>query len=163
MQTIVKSRKTNNYLFSTPNIAAVLSKQHQREQRGFSLLEMLLVVALIGILAAYAVPTYQGYMQQTRFMEVVQQTQSVRISQAACLLSAGQDLTACDSFDELALQAPTETDNTASVSVLASSAVITGTGTTASGGYTYILTPSYNDAGQLQYAVSGTCVAAAAC
>ncbi len=152
MQTIEKSRKTN-YLFTNP----------QQGQQGFSLLEMLLVVALIGILAAYAVPTYQGYMQQTRFMEVVQQAQSVRISQAACLMTAGQDLAACDSFDELALQAPTATDNTASVSVLASTAVITGTGTTASGAYTYILTPGYNDVGQLQYAVSGTCVAAAAC
>jgi len=173
MQAIGKSRKAeiNQVLLSLLpfNSGAHADRQGRylkylkSEQQGFSLLEMLLVVALIGILAAYAVPTYQGYMQQTRFMEVVQQTQSVRISQAACLMTVGQELSACDSFAELALQAPSASDNTASVSITASTAVITGTGTSASGDYTYLLTPSYNEAGQLDYAVSGTCVAAGAC
>ena len=141
----------------------------QREQPkaknafGFSLLEMLLVVALIGILAAYAIPTYQGYLQQTRFMEVVQQTQAVRISQSACLMQAGQDLTECDSFAELALQAPNATDNTASVGVAVTTGVVTGTGTSNSGGYTYILTPKFNDQGILDYGTTGTCVAAGVC
>ncbi|MDP6968138.1 MAG: prepilin-type N-terminal cleavage/methylation domain-containing protein [Gammaproteobacteria bacterium] len=130
---------------------------------GFSLLELLLVVALIGILAAFAVPTYQNYMQQTRFMEVVQQSQAVRISQAACLMAAGQNLTACDSYTEVALQAPAATVNTATVTISPTTALITGTGTSAAGGYTYILTPSYNTAGQLVYTPSGTCVAAGAC
>ena len=171
MQAIGKSRKTaiNLRLLSAKNTGAYTHKLDWQvkyapsTQQGFSLLEMLLVVALIGILAAYAVPTYQGYMQQTRFMEVVQQAQSVRISQAACLMTVGQELSACDSFTELALQAPTASDNTASVSITASTAVITGTGTSASGSYTYLLTPSYNAAGQLNYAVSGTCVAVSAC
>ena len=130
---------------------------------GFSLLELLLVVALIGILAAFAVPTYQKYLQQTRFLEVVQHTQAVRISQAACLMVAGQNLTACDSYTELALQAPVATANTAQVTISLTKAIITGTGTSSAGGFTYILTPSFNTAGQLSYSVSGTCVAAAAC
>jgi hypothetical protein len=49
------------------------------------------------------------------------------------------------------------------VGITTSTAVITGTGTSASGSYTYLLTPSYNAAGQLSYAVSGTCVAVSAC
>ena len=170
MHTIEKSWKTETkpVLFAFI-LGAPADRQRRnlsdpkRGEQGFSLLEMLLVVALIGILAAYAVPTYQGYMQQTRFMEVVQQTQSVRISQAACLMTVGQELSACDSFAELALQAPLASDNTASVSLTTSTAIITGTGTSAAGGYTYLLTPSYNAAGQLDYSVSGTCVAAGAC
>ena len=130
---------------------------------GFSLLELLLVVALIGILAAFAVPTYQKYLQQTRFLEVVQHTQAVRISQAACLMAAGQNLTACDSYTELALQAPVATANTAQVTISSTNAIITGKGTSAAGGFTYILTPSYNASGQLAYKLTGTCIAAGAC
>ena len=132
-------------------------------QAGFSLLEMLLVVALIGVIAAYAVPTYQSYMQNTRFMEVVQQTQAVRLSQAACLLQAGNNLSACDAYDELTLNAPAATNNTASVDITGNTGILTGTGTAAAGGYTYTLTPSFNDQNQLQYAVGGTCVKAKAC
>lgn len=135
----------------------------KQQQAGFSLLEMLLVVALIGVIAAYAVPTYQSYMQNTRFMEVVQQTQAVRLSQAACLLQEGNNLSACDAFDELTLDAPAATDNTASVAIISSTGVLTGTGTAAAGGYTYTLTPGFNDQNQLQYTVGGTCVAAKAC
>lgn len=137
--------------------------EEDTEQAGFSLLEMLLVVALIGVIAAYAVPTYQSYMQNTRFMEVVQQTQAIRLSQAACLLQAGTDLSACDAFDELTIDAPAATANTAEVAITDSTGVLTGTGTAASGGYTYILTPSFNEQNQLQYTVSGSCVENKAC
>lgn len=134
-----------------------------KRQQGFSLLELLLVVALIGILAAFAVPTYQSYLQKTRFMEVVQLSHAVRIAQSACLLQAGEKLNACDTFAELAYPAPKESDNTKSISMTTSSAVISGTATTAAGGYTFTLTPSINSAGQLTYAKGGTCAAVGYC
>jgi len=130
---------------------------------GFSLLELLLVVALIGILAAFAVPTYQTYLQKTRFMEVVQHSHAIRVAQSACLLQAGDDISACDTFVELAVPAPSTSDNTQSVGLSATSGMITGTGAAGAGGYTFTLSPSINSDGLLTYALGGSCITAGFC
>lgn len=147
--------------FMEHHVDVKVGRQHLRN--GFSLLELLLVVALIGILAAFAVPTYKTYLQKTRFMEVVQHSHAVRVAQSACLLQVGDDLNACDTFAELAIPSPNSSNNMQSITLASTNGKITGTGTTAAGGYTFTLTPSINDAGLLTYAIGGSCVTVGFC
>ncbi|NRP09310.1 MULTISPECIES: type IV pilin protein [unclassified Marinobacterium] len=52
-----------------------------RHQKGFTLIELMIVVAIIGILASIAYPAYQDYVQQARRTEAMNALSEVRIAQ----------------------------------------------------------------------------------
>jgi len=64
-------------------------------QKGFTLIELMIVVAIIGILAAIAIPQYQNYIAKSQVSRVVSETGAVKTAIETCLLDGKAD-TACN-------------------------------------------------------------------
>ncbi|MBD9513367.1 pilin [Pseudomonas sp. PDM22] len=71
-----------------------------KAQKGFTLIELMIVVAIIGILAAIALPAYQDYTRKARVSEVVLAASSARTCVTEIVQSAGT--TTFDSLDSCA-------------------------------------------------------------
>ncbi len=137
-------------------------KMIKKAQAGFTLIELMIVVAIIGILASIALPAYQTYLKKSRFTEVVLATGAVKDMVDICFQTGGgAALTGtCDTANLVGATA----NNTGvqgnyvnSVGITAATAAVTGTATAALGSFTYILTPTLAN-GSLTWAKSGTCM-----
>lgn len=61
----------------------MLSKIRMREEKGFTLVELMIVVAIFGVLAAIAIPNFIAYRNKARIAACVGTTESMRGAFAA--------------------------------------------------------------------------------
>lgn len=69
--------------------------------RGFTLIELMIVVAIIGLLAAIAIPQYQDFVTRSRWSSNYTSLSQVRMAIGECSQVNSGDISLCDSIAKL--------------------------------------------------------------
>jgi prepilin-type N-terminal cleavage/methylation domain-containing protein len=134
-------------------------------QKGFTLIELMIVIAIIGILSAIAIPQYSSYVSRTRASNAVSEMAIYRTAIAVCMAEQINGASECGTFGQNGIPnamtpsknviaAPTITSTNVQVTLTATTGATDGGGTQ----LTYILTSSAlaANAANLTFVQTGT-------
>lgn len=133
-----------------------------RSQSGFTLIEMLVTIAIIAILTAITAPSFSRYLKRAHYVEIVNSTAAFKLGVTECFQVEGA-LSSCNGGNN---GVPADLSSTSSKSLIKSisttKGIITATPKNKEGFKatdTYILTPS-DEHGSLVWQTSGGAIIA---
>lgn len=131
-------------------------------QRGFSLIELMIVLTIIGLLAALAIPQYQDYVMRSRWSNAIASIGAVKAAIAECTQRTASSLADCTTIAQLDLRdvsgnllsaLPTPLGASGPISI-GSAAEISISGGSTLGGCTVTFTPTNSGTALLWVAAS---------
>lgn len=128
-----------------------------KSKKGFSLIELMIVVSIIGILTVIAIPSYQQYMQRARFAEVISATAPFKLAISIALQEGIEPSELLNGKHGIPASTPAS-KNLANIEV--KNGTITSTATELAGAATYILKPNADGS---EWSVAGTCLKKGLC
>jgi type IV pilus assembly protein PilA len=136
--------------------------KNKRTESGFTLIELMIVVAIIGILASLALPAYSNYTNKAKFSETIVALGAVKSAVDLCYQIKGS-LTNCKTEGDLKIELDDMNNGIYVDKVeLTGNAKIKGTSTMDDGAtptvaYTAVMTPTPNTNGTaLKWVMSGS-------
>ncbi|WP_019450695.1 pilin [Cupriavidus sp. BIS7] len=133
----------------------------RRAQKGFTLIELMIVVAIIGILAAIAIPQYQDYTRRARVSEGLGLADPVKTAIGETFQTRGPismaTAIADNGANNIGYAFPGATQNVTGIAVSAAGVItITYTAAAVGAAGTLTLTPTSAAGGALDLSAAGT-------
>lgn len=110
------------------------------KQRGFTLIELMIVVGIVAILSAIGIPAYQNYLQKAALTDMLQTMVPYKTAVELCTIERGA-ITDCNAGSN---GVPPGSSSRYVLSVAVSGGVITLVGQESLNGLSVVMTPEWN-------------------
>jgi len=131
----------------------------QKNQKGFTLIELMITIAIVGVLAAVAMPMYQSYLGSTQVRTLASQTGDYKTMIELCMARQGGVRVGCNHNtngipDQIPSNAPGDLDT---LTVVDGQIVLLTDNTPPMNGVTFTFTPLATN-GIVGWTEGGTCL-----